>query len=47
MCFENLPIEFDAEGNARLKPGVSNPYAYTVQTPEEREAKLKEIARKN
>lgn len=47
MCFENLPIEFDAEGNARLKPGVSNPYAYTVQTPEEREAKLREIARKN
>ncbi len=47
MCFENLPIEFDAEGNARLKPGVANPYAYTVQTPEEREAKLKEIARRN
>ncbi len=22
MCFENLPIEFDANGNATLKPGV-------------------------
>ncbi len=47
MCFENLPIEFDEQGNARLKAGVSNPYAYTVQTPEEREARLAEIARRN
>ncbi len=32
MCFKNLPIEFDAAGNATLKPGVANPYTY-VETP--------------
>ena len=47
MCFENLPIEFDDSGNAHLKPGVVNPYQYQVKTPEEREEKLKDIARKN
>ena len=47
MCFENLPIEFDANGNAHLKEGVRNPYAYQVTTVEEREKKLAEIARKN
>ena len=30
MCFKNLPIEFDEQGNARLKDGVANPYAYEV-----------------
>jgi hydrogenase large subunit len=47
MCFENLPIEFDANGVARLKPGVANPYAYAVRSLEERDAKLREIAQKN
>ncbi len=47
MCFENLPIEFDSAGNAHLKSGVPNPYQYQVKTPEEREEKLREIARKN
>jgi hydrogenase large subunit len=28
MCFQNLPVEFDAQGNARLKQGVTDPYAY-------------------
>ena len=32
MCFKNLPIEFDAQGNATLKAGVANPYTY-VETP--------------
>ena len=32
MCFKNLPIEFDAQGNATLKPGVANPYSY-IETP--------------
>ena len=32
MCFKNLPIEFDAQGNATLKPGVADPYAY-AETP--------------
>ncbi len=27
MCFKNLPIEFDAEGKARLKEGLENPWA--------------------
>ncbi|MDP8942948.1 MAG: nickel-dependent hydrogenase large subunit [Actinomycetota bacterium] len=31
MCFKNLPIEFDAGGNARLKDGVANPYSYNVE----------------
>ncbi len=47
MCFENLPIEFDEDGNAHLIEGVQNPYAYTSQTLEEREAMLREIANKN
>ena len=47
MCFENLPIEFDAEGKAHLKPGVPNPYEYQVRTLEEREATLRDIARRN
>lgn len=28
MCFRNLPIEFDAQGQARLKPGLADPYTY-------------------
>ena len=47
MCFENLPIDFDADGKAHLKPGVRNPYDYQVRTPAEREAKLKDIAVRN
>ena len=47
MCFENLPIEFDESGKARLKPGVRNPYSYATQTVEERTAYLTDIAKKN
>jgi hydrogenase large subunit len=47
MCFENLPIEFDAQGRAKLKAGVANPYAYTTMSLEQRDARLKEIARRN
>jgi hydrogenase large subunit len=47
MCFENLPIEFDENGNATLKAGVRNPYEYQTRTVEERDAKLREIASKN
>lgn len=28
MCFKNLPIEFDAQGNATLKGGIADPYKY-------------------
>ena len=31
MCFKNLPVEFDENGNASLKPGVADPYSYDVQ----------------
>jgi hydrogenase large subunit len=50
MCFKNLPIEFDEQGNARLKEGVANPYEYEVKelTPiEESEEKLKELLARN
>ena len=47
MCFKNLPIEFDEQGNAHLIPGIANPYSYTTQSLEERDKKLKEIAGKN
>ena len=47
MCFENLPIEFDAQGNAHLIAGMKNPYEYQTRTLEEREDKLRELAVKN
>src|SRR5487761_1498644 len=28
MCFKNLPIEFDEQGNATLKGGLADPYKY-------------------
>jgi hydrogenase large subunit len=28
MCFKNLPIEFDQQGQAYLKQGVGDPFAY-------------------
>src|SRR5919202_1220962 len=37
MCFKNLPIEFDERGQARLRAGVADPYAYQRNGhPEER-----------
>jgi hydrogenase large subunit len=50
MCFKNLPIDFDEQGNARLKEGVANPYSYEVTevTPiEQDEEKLKELLSRN
>src|SRR5215213_6993607 len=51
MCFKNLPIEFDDQGNARLKEGAINPYSYEVTeapTPiEENEEKLQELLSRN
>jgi hydrogenase large subunit len=51
MCFKNLPIEFDAQGNATLKPGVANPYTY-VETPaptpiEDDPARMRELFERN
>ena len=51
MCFKNLPIEFDAQGNATLKPGAANPYAYTetpLPTPiEDDPARMQELFARN
>jgi hydrogenase large subunit len=35
MCFKNLPIEFDADGKARLIEGAGDPYAITSAEPKE------------
>jgi len=34
MCFKNLPVEFDAAGNARLKGGIPDPYSVSVAKPD-------------
>jgi hydrogenase large subunit len=51
LCFKNLPIEFDAAGNATLKPGAANPYSYTetpLATPiEDDPARMKELFDRN
>jgi hydrogenase large subunit len=31
MCFQNLPVEFDAQGNAQLKDGIGDAYAYQTR----------------
>ena len=33
MCFKNLPVEFDADGRARLKDGIRDPYSVTTARP--------------
>ena len=45
MCFKNLPIEFDAAGNAVLKGGVVDPYAY--QRREINRDKLQDLLARN
>ena len=51
MCFKNLPIEFDAQGNATLKPGAADPYSYTetpIQTPiEDDPDKMRDLVERN
>ncbi|WP_034272079.1 nickel-dependent hydrogenase large subunit [Haloechinothrix halophila] len=53
MCFKNLPIEFDANGNAQLKQGIPDPYAITTSSPDvrvtdaEREAKIQRLLAAN
>ena len=50
MCFKNLPVEFDELGNARLKEGVADPYAYQVRevTPlDQDEQRLSELMARN
>src|SRR5919197_6200081 len=45
MCFKNLPIEFDQQGNATLKGGVADPYAYRPR--EIKREKLEELLARN
>lgn len=45
MCFQNLPIEFDEQGRARLKEGVEDPYSY--QSREIERSRVEELLRRN
>jgi hydrogenase large subunit len=51
LCFKNLPIEFDAQGNATLKKGAADPYSYTetpLPTPiEDDPQRMKELFERN
>ena len=50
MCFKNLPVEFDEQGKARLKQGVTDPYAYQVRelTPlDQDEQRLSQLLARN
>jgi hydrogenase large subunit len=50
MCFKNLPVEFDEQGNARLREGVADPYSYEVRevTPlEDDQEKLERLLNRN
>lgn len=33
MCFKNLPVEFDASGNATLRSGIADPYSVSTSAP--------------
>ena len=30
MCFKNLPVEFDAQGNPSLRGGIPDPYTASI-----------------
>jgi len=47
MCFKNLPIEFDENGQAYLKEGISDPYEYKVVDLGKEQDKLKSLMAKN
>ena len=48
MCFKNLPIDFDAEGKAHLRPGVTDPYAVKRSTNAlTQEEKVRSLLAKN
>ena len=47
MCFEQLPIEFDAAGNATLKEGVRDPYGYETQSIGDEQDRLKKLLAQN
>ncbi len=45
MCFQNLPIEFDAQGRPHLKEGAADPYAY--QKREIDRSQIEELVKRN
>jgi hydrogenase large subunit len=45
MCFKNLPIDFDAQGHAFLKAGVTDPYTY--ERTEVSRDQIKELMARN
>ncbi len=47
MCFKNLPIEFDAQGNATLIDGVRDPYAYQTRSLDDQGDRIKELLERN
>ena len=48
MCFKNLPVEFDADGKAHLRPGVVDPYAVKANTQvRTQEEKIRSLLAKN
>jgi len=47
MCFKNLPIAFDEQGNAYLKEGVNDPYEHKVVDLGVEQDKLKSLMEKN
>lgn len=47
MCFKNLPIEFDENGRAFIKEGVSNPYSYESKSIADQEDKIRELLARN
>jgi hydrogenase large subunit len=47
MCFKNLPIDFDENGNAFLKEGIENPYEHKVVDFGVEQDKLKDLLAKN
>jgi len=47
MCFKNLPIAFDEEGNAYLKEGLQDPYEHKVVDLGEEQEVLKGLLERN
>jgi hydrogenase large subunit len=45
MCFQNLPIEFDAQGRPHLKEGAADPYAYQRRNIDR--SQIEELVKRN
>ncbi|MBW3671588.1 MAG: nickel-dependent hydrogenase large subunit, partial [Acidobacteria bacterium] len=45
MCFQNLPVDFDAAGRPHLREGMANPYAYEPREIDR--SRIEELVRRN